>query len=97
MQIFLNNRWFIYGITSFGVGECDSNGASYFAMVPIQLDWIKSTKNSSKKIFFNQFLQNEYKKKRNLDEFFSNLISNGIDFNSYNEKKILKSFRNCFH
>jgi hypothetical protein len=53
MQIFLNNRWFIYGITSFGVGECDSNGASYFAMVPIQLDWIKFTKNLSKK---NNFL-----------------------------------------
>lgn len=48
MQIFLNNRWFIYGITSFGVGECDLSAPSYFSMVPVQLDWIASVKKLSK-------------------------------------------------
>lgn len=42
MQIKINEKWFIYGVTSVGATDCLPTEASFYAMVPIHLDWIVS-------------------------------------------------------
>ena len=42
MQVFLNGKWYIYGLTSFGDALCNPNLPSFYAMVPVHIRWLSN-------------------------------------------------------
>ena len=50
LMYFTNNRWFVYGINSYGLtSNCDTNFPSFFAKVPLYIEWIETIITSSNK------------------------------------------------
>ncbi|RNA21350.1 prophenol oxidase activating enzyme precursor [Brachionus plicatilis] len=50
-----DNRWYLYGVTSFGIRKpaanavaCDKNSPSFYTIIPKHLDWILSKISTSK-------------------------------------------------